>query len=138
MDSGPAPSAHPGMTKVGLPRRAFAAEFSQRLLLVAALLAGEFHPGCALFRRDTVRGTAFAAKRLDAGIALFHDQRLARHGFADQALGLLPHPFLRHLTRTCADRRLSLITPASRLATIAAPSLNLNLIGRRSRRVEQR
>src|ERR1700692_1670475 len=101
------------MTKNGLLRRfRLGGGFSQRLLLVAALLAGEFHPRCALFRRDTVRRAAFAAKRLDTGIALLHDQRLARHGFADQALGLLAHPFLRHLNRTRADRRLGLITTA--------------------------
>src|SRR5665213_2179520 len=69
---------------------------SQRLLLVPALLAGEFHPRGAFFRRDAVGRAAFAAQRLDAGIALLHDDGLAFHGFADQALGLLAHRLLRH------------------------------------------
>ena len=68
----------------------------QRLLLVPALLAGELDPRRALFRRDAVRRAAFAAGGLDAGIALLHDQRLAFHGFADQALGLLAHRLLVH------------------------------------------
>jgi hypothetical protein len=63
---------------------------------VSALLAGEFHPRCALFGRDPVRRTAFAAYRLDAGIALLNDKVFAFHGFADQPLGLFPHFLLRH------------------------------------------
>jgi len=39
---------------------------------------------------------AFPANRLDAGIALLHDNGLARHCLADQALGLFPHRLLRH------------------------------------------
>ena len=70
---------------------AAAAEFSQRLLLVAALLAGEFHPRRASIGRDAVGRAAFAADRLDPGMALLHDEGLACHGFADQALGLFPH-----------------------------------------------
>jgi hypothetical protein len=73
-----------------------AAQSSKRLLLVAALLADEFHPGCAFFRRDPIRRAAFTAHRLDAGIALLHHQRFTFHGFADQALGLLAHRLLRH------------------------------------------
>ena len=69
---------------------------SKRLLLVAALLAGEFHPRAAFLRRDAIWRAAFAASRLDAGIALLNDNGLARHGFADQALGLFPHRLLRH------------------------------------------
>ena len=68
----------------------------ERLLLVAAFLAGEFHPGRALGRRDTVGRAAFSAGGLDAGIALLHHNGLPRHGFADQALGLLAHRLLRH------------------------------------------
>src|SRR6188768_145042 len=68
----------------------------QRRLLVAAFLAGVFYPHGALFRRDAVGRAAFAADGLDAGIALLHDQRLLRHGFADQALGLFAHRLLIH------------------------------------------
>jgi hypothetical protein len=61
---------------------------SKRLLLVAALLAGEFRTRGAFLRRDAIWRAAFAASRLDAGIALLNDNGLARHGFADQPLGL--------------------------------------------------
>lgn len=80
-----------------------AAEILQRLLLVAALLAGEFHPRGAFFRREAVWRAALAADSVDTGIALLHDQRFAFHGFADQALGLLAHRLLRHSLRTCRD-----------------------------------
>jgi uncharacterized protein (DUF779 family) len=70
--------------------------FSERLLLVAALLAGEFHPGRALRRRDAIRRAAFAAGCLDAGVALLDDNGLALHRLADQALGFLTHRLLRH------------------------------------------
>src|SRR5271169_5884371 len=72
------------------------ASTSQRLLLVAALLAGELDPRGAPFRRDAVWRAALSANGLDAGIALLHDNGLARHGFADQALGLFAHRLLRH------------------------------------------
>src|SRR6476469_6240811 len=71
-------------------------KFSKRLLLVPAFLAGEFHAGCAFFSRNAIWRAAFSASRLDPGIALLHDNGLARHGFANQALGLLPHRLLRH------------------------------------------
>src|SRR5438445_7186595 len=63
---------------------------------VPACLAGEFHPGRAFFSRDAIWRAAFSASRLDPGVALLHDNGLARHGFADQALGLLAHRLLRH------------------------------------------
>ena len=69
---------------------------SKRLLLVAALLAGEFDAGGAFFGLEAVRRAALAAGGLDAGIALLNDDSLARHGFADQALGLFAHRLLRH------------------------------------------
>ena len=69
---------------------------SERLLLVSALLAGEFDAGRAPCGRDAIWRAAFSANRLNAGIALLHDDGLARHGFADQALGLLAHRLLRH------------------------------------------
>ena len=68
----------------------------KRLLLVSALLAGEFHPRRAFFRQEAIGRTALAADRLDAGIALLDDNCFARHGFADQALRLFPHRLLRH------------------------------------------
>ena len=68
----------------------------QRYLLVAALLADVFHAGSALFRLDAVWRAAFAADRLDPGVALFDDERLLFHRLADQALGLLAHRLLRH------------------------------------------
>jgi hypothetical protein len=73
-----------------------AEESSKRLLLEPAFLAREFHAGRAFFSRDAIWRTAFPASSLDAGIALLHDDGLARHGFADQALGLFPHRLLRH------------------------------------------
>src|SRR6267142_3170519 len=75
---------------------ATAKEFSERLLLVPALLAGEFHAGRALFSRNAIWRTAFSASSLDPGVALLHDNGFARHGLADQALGLLPHRLLGH------------------------------------------
>ena len=74
------------------------AKVSERLLLLPAFLAGEFDAGRALFRQDAVGRATFAANGLNSGIALLHDERLARHGFADQALGLFPHRLLRHLS----------------------------------------
>ena len=71
-------------------------EFSKCLLLVSALLAGEFDARRALCGRDAIWRAAFSASSLNAGIALLHDNGLARHGFADQALGLLAHRLLRH------------------------------------------
>ena len=90
-------------------------ESSKRLLLVPAFLAGVFHAGRAFFSRDAIWRAAFSASRLDAGIALLNDKRLARHGFTDQALGLFPHRLLRHPLLTCHGNRhrSSLITPAS-------------------------
>src|SRR6267143_1021821 len=72
------------------------AKTSKRLLLVAAFLAGKFHAGRALGRRDAIWRTAFSAGRLDAGVALLHHNGLAFHGFADQAFGLFAHRLLRH------------------------------------------
>ena len=71
-------------------------ELSESLLLVSALLAGEFDAGRAPCGRDAIWRAAFFANRLNAGIALLHDDGLARHGFADQALSLLAHRLLRH------------------------------------------
>jgi hypothetical protein len=70
----------------------------QRLLLVPAFLAGKFDARRAFFRREAVGRAAFAANSLDSGIALLHDERLARHGFADQAFSLFPLRLLRHLS----------------------------------------
>lgn len=83
-------------------------QFSQRLLLVPALLAGEFHPRGASFRRDAVGRAAFAADSLDAGVALLHDDGLAFHGFADQALGLFPHRLFRHPLLTAMENEAAL------------------------------
>src|SRR5256885_10705884 len=71
-------------------------QFSKRFFLVPACLAGEFDAGRAFFSRDAIWRAAFSASRLDPGIALLHDNGLARHGLADQALGLLAHRLLRH------------------------------------------
>src|SRR5579872_6910 len=78
----------------GLLRLRSQRRYLKRLLLVPALLAGEFRPRDAALGRDAVRRPAFSANRLDAGVALFDDQRLARHGLADQALGLFAHRLL--------------------------------------------
>jgi hypothetical protein len=82
--------------RIAFASLAQAKEFLKRLLLVSALLAGEFHAGRAFCRRDAIWRAAFSTGRLDAGIALLNDDSLARHGFADQALGLFPHRLLRH------------------------------------------
>ena len=71
-------------------------EFSESFLLVPACLAGEFHAGRAFFSGDAIWRAAFSASRLDPGIALLNDNGLARHGLADQTLGLLAHRLLRH------------------------------------------
>jgi hypothetical protein len=68
----------------------------QRLLLVAAFLAGEFYPRDAFFGRNAIWRAAFAADRFDAGIALLDDKGLLRHGFADQPFRLFTHRLLRH------------------------------------------
>src|ERR1700737_1087708 len=81
---------------VAAPLAMAAEKFSKRLLLMAALLAGEFHADSAFCRGDAIGRAAFSAGRLNAGIALLNSERLARHGFADQALGLFPHRLLRH------------------------------------------
>jgi hypothetical protein len=73
-----------------------AGQISKRFLLVAAFLAGEFHPRRALGRRDAVWRAAFSAGGLDAGVALLHHNDFAFHGFADQAFGLFAHRLLRH------------------------------------------
>src|SRR5579862_2333127 len=83
------------MTRDGL-LLAMMTESLQRLLPVPALLARELHPRRTLFGQHAVWRAALAADRLDPGIALLHDDRLLRHGFADQALGLLAHRLLRH------------------------------------------
>ena len=69
---------------------------SKRNLLVAALLADEFHAARTFLGRHSIGRAAFAAGRLDAGVALLHDDRFAFHGFADQPLGLFAHRLLRH------------------------------------------
>jgi hypothetical protein len=68
----------------------------KRLLLVAALLAGELDAGRAFFGRDAIWRAAFSARRLDTGIALLDDKGLALHRLSDQALGLFTHRLLRH------------------------------------------
>ena len=78
--------------------------FQERHLLVPTFLAGEPYPGRAFFGRDTVWRTAFAAGRLDAGVALLDDDGLLRHRFADQPLGFFAHRLLhRHPARTCHE-----------------------------------
>ena len=91
-----------------------AEEFLKRLLLVSALLAGEFDAGRALCGRDAIWRAAFSAGSLDPGIALLHDNGLARHGFADQALGFLAHRLLRHS-----------LAPVMRTSCVIAPMLPL-------------
>jgi len=44
---------------------------SKCLLLVTALLAGEFHAPFAPFRQDAIWRAAFSADGFDAGVALF-------------------------------------------------------------------
>ena len=83
-------------------------ELSERLLLVSALLAGEFDAGRALCGRDAIWRAAFSANSLNAGIALLHDDGLPRHGFADQALGLLAHRLLRHSLLTAVENQAAL------------------------------
>jgi hypothetical protein len=73
-------------------------EFSERLLLVSALLAGEFDAGRAFLSRNAIWRAAFSASSLDPGIALLNHNCLSRHGFTDQALGLFAHRLLRHLS----------------------------------------
>src|SRR5258707_4422072 len=87
------------MTKVSVAR------LSKCLLLVAALLAGEFDASGAFFGLDAVGRAAFAAGGLDPRVALLDDKGLLFHGLADQALGLLAHRLLRH-SRTCHEERL--------------------------------
>ena len=48
----------------------------KRFLLVVALLAGEFDAGGALLRQDAIGRAAFAAHRLDPGLALLDDDVL--------------------------------------------------------------
>ena len=67
----------------------------QRLLLVPAILAGELDAGLALWRLHTIRGAAFTADGLDAGITVLYDDGLLFHRFADQALGLLTQGLFR-------------------------------------------
>ena len=123
----------PGMTKSGLLRRGAChrariratrwllamtlEEFSERHLLVPALLAGEFHAGRALFSRNAIWRAAFSANSLNAGIALLHDDGLARHGLADQALGLFAHRLLGHPACTRDGNHNRLIALRLRLAT---------------------
>jgi hypothetical protein len=94
-----AEAASPAMTDERAPGMTRGV-FSQRLLLVAALLAGEFDAPRALFRLKPVGRATFAADRLDTGIALLHDHSLSRHGFPDQAVGLFTHRLFRHTART--------------------------------------
>src|SRR6266581_4398139 len=68
----------------------------QRLLLVSAFLAGEFHPPLASFGRKAVRRAAFPAGRLDTGLALLDDEGFLFHRFADQPFSLFPHRLFRH------------------------------------------
>lgn len=75
-----------------------------------ALLAGELDPRDALRGLGLVGGAAFAAGGEDAGVALLHRDRLLRHRFAHQAVGLLAHRLLVHavlpLERACGLLRL--------------------------------
>jgi len=75
----------------GKPLHTFPDHALKRLLLVPAILAGEFDAGLAPRRLDAVRSAAFAAHRLDAGIALFDDEGFLLHRLADHALGFLAH-----------------------------------------------
>lgn len=70
----------------------FVAYFLQRRLLRAALLADIADAGFAFRRLEAVRRAAFAADRLDAGLALFDgDGRLAHQPF-----GFFTHRLLGH------------------------------------------
>jgi hypothetical protein len=71
-------------------------QFLERFLLLPALLAGKLDANLALLRLNAVRRTAFAADRLDAGIALLDDEVFLFHRLADQPLGLFAHRLLRH------------------------------------------
>jgi hypothetical protein len=61
-----------------------------------AFLAGVLHPRDAFRGLGLVGGAAFAANGEDAGVALFHHERLLRHRFAHQAVGLFAHRFFVH------------------------------------------
>src|SRR5882757_2795165 len=63
---------------------------------MSAFLAGKLHAGHTLCGRDAIWRATFSASRLNAGIALLNNNGLARHRFADQALGLLTHRLFRH------------------------------------------
>jgi hypothetical protein len=77
--------------------------YLQGPLRVPALLADELDAGHALGGLDAVGRAAFAANRLDAGVALFDDDTLLFHRLADQALGFFAHRLLRHFRFTCRE-----------------------------------
>src|SRR5262245_48020957 len=83
--------------------RAACGQRLKRGLFMSAGLAAECDPARAALGRDAVGGAAFAANRLNARVALFHDKSPLFHGFADQPLGLLPHRLLRHRLCTCPN-----------------------------------
>src|SRR5438105_13610682 len=76
---------------LAIRRRQIHRRTSKRLLLVPAILAGVLHPRRASFGLQPVRRAAFAADRLDPGVALFDDEVFLFHRLADQALSLLTH-----------------------------------------------
>src|SRR5262249_38029661 len=84
----------------------------KRLLLLAAILAGELHAARASFGLQPVRRAAFAADRLDPRVALLDHEIAFFHGLADQPLGLFPHRLFRHRSTPVfvGGRALSTIT----------------------------
>ena len=54
---------------------------------------------CGAPNRISAERGAFAAHRLDPGVALLDDEVAFFHGLADQPLGLFPHRLLRHRYR---------------------------------------
>src|SRR3954453_23474035 len=85
----------------------------QRLLLMPAILAGELDAGLALWRLHPVRGAAFTADGLDAGITLLDDDGFLFHRVADQALGLLAQGLFRQ-NSSPPQMRATLIPPAAK------------------------
>src|SRR5580692_3759699 len=68
----------------------------QRLLLIAAFLAGVGDTGLARGGGDAVGGAALAADGFDAGVALLDGDGLALQRLFDQPFGLVAHRLFRH------------------------------------------
>jgi len=68
----------------------------KRRLRLSAFLAGELDARDAFRGLGLVGRAAFAAGGEDAGVSLLHRDRLLRHRFAHQAVGLLAHRLFVH------------------------------------------